>query len=90
MLETCFKLSYKLINFSKTQIDCLCEGVKVTFFANNWQTLKKNQPLINFISIADIDVLAGMKINTLFLRAKYRDYYDLYVLNKEKFVTIQV
>jgi len=26
-----------------------------------------------------------MKINTLFLRAKFRDYYDLYVLNKEKF-----
>jgi hypothetical protein len=26
-----------------------------------------------------------MKINTLSLRAKFRDYYDLYVMNKEKF-----
>ena len=26
-----------------------------------------------------------MKINTLSLRAKFRDYYDLYVINKEKF-----
>lgn len=26
-----------------------------------------------------------MKVNTLSLRAKYRDYYDLYVLNKEKY-----
>ena len=26
-----------------------------------------------------------MKVNTLFLRAKFRDYYDLYVINKETF-----
>ena len=24
-----------------------------------------------------------MKLNTLFLRAKFRDYYDLYVISKE-------
>ncbi|MFN0049862.1 MAG: nucleotidyl transferase AbiEii/AbiGii toxin family protein [Cytophagales bacterium] len=85
MLADTFKQNFKLINFSKTQIDCICEGVKVTFFANNWDQLKKNQPLVNYITIAEIDLLTGMKINTLFLRAKYRDYYDLYVLNLEKF-----
>ncbi len=85
MLTEFFGQKYKLINFSKTQIDCLCDGVKVTFFANNWIALKNNLPLINHIAIAKIDLLAGMKINTLFLRAKYRDYYDLYVLNLEKY-----
>lgn len=85
MLTYIFKENFKLINFSKTQIDCLCEDVKVTFFANNWDALKNKTPLINNIAIANIDLLTGMKINTLFLRAKFRDYYDLYVLNSEKF-----
>jgi len=31
-----------------------------------------------------------MKINSLFLRAKFRDYYDLYVINKEKYTIEQM
>ncbi len=31
----------------------------------------------------EVELLTAMKINTLFLRAKYRDYYDLYVINKK-------
>ena len=27
--------------------------------------------------------IAAMKVNTLFLRAKYRDYYDIYYLARE-------
>ena len=35
-------------------------------------------------NIASVESIAAMKINVLFLRAKYRDYYDLYFIAKEK------
>ena len=35
------------------------------------------------LNIASIEQIAAMKVNVLFLRAKYRDYYDLYFLVKE-------
>ena len=79
-----FKENIELINFNKQQADYICEDVKITFFANNWHKHTHSKPLINNLNIANLDLLAGMKINTIFLRAKYRDYYDLYVLNKEK------
>jgi hypothetical protein len=37
------------------------------------------------LNIATLEQLAAMKVNVLFLRAKYRDYYDLYILAKEVF-----
>jgi predicted nucleotidyltransferase component of viral defense system len=33
--------------------------------------------------LATLEQIAAMKVNVLFLRAKYRDYYDLYFLAKE-------
>jgi len=74
---------FVIINSSKIQLDLFINKVKVTYFANNWNGLDSNETLINNINIASIDTLAVMKVNTLFLRAKYRDYYDLYVINKE-------
>jgi predicted nucleotidyltransferase component of viral defense system len=74
---------FRIINNSKTQLDLFINNVKVTFFANNWKELNNKTKLINHISIAPIHLLCAMKINTLFLRAKYRDYYDLYVINKD-------
>jgi hypothetical protein len=41
--------------------------------------------LFDNLYVANLQTLAIMKVNTLFLRAKFRDYYDLYVLNKQQF-----
>jgi len=82
--------NYKIINLSDKQIDTLIYGVKVTFFANAWVALKNSEPFINQINIASLELLTAMKLNTLFLRAKYRDYYDLYVINKEVFTIHQM
>ncbi len=75
----------RIVNSSKIQLDLFIDNVKVTFFANDWKELKKKEQLIENIYILPDYLLAAMKVNTLFLRAKYRDYYDLYVINKELF-----
>jgi predicted nucleotidyltransferase component of viral defense system len=75
----------RVINLSPQQADFVIDGVKVTFFANSWEELKNRTHLFDFLFIAALPVLAVMKVNTLFLRAKYRDYYDLYVLNQAHF-----
>lgn len=76
----------KIINRSTQQTDILYKGVKITFFSNNWDELKSSRiQLIGFINIASIDLLAAMKVNTLFLRAKFRDYYDLYCLVNQSY-----
>jgi hypothetical protein len=43
--------------------------------------LQNRKNLLNHLYIAELETIAVMKVNTLFLRAKFRDYYDLYVLN---------
>ena len=74
------------LNITDIQADFIIDGVKVSFFANNWDKLKKErQRLSDFLYIANIETLAAMKVNTLFMRAKFRDYYDLFVLNKTRF-----
>ena len=75
----------KTVNITGTQADFIIDGVKVTFFANDWPELKNRSLLSDNLYIAKLEVLAAMKVNTLFMRAKFRDYYDLYVLNKEHF-----
>ncbi|MFH2095564.1 MAG: hypothetical protein ABIJ16_07670 [Bacteroidota bacterium] len=75
----------RIVNLSKTQLDYIINGVKVTFFANGWPELQNRKLLTNNLYIADLKTLAIMKINTLFIMAKYRDYYDLYTLNKTNF-----
>ncbi|MCS7028109.1 MAG: nucleotidyl transferase AbiEii/AbiGii toxin family protein [Bacteroidia bacterium] len=77
--------SISLRNFTPTQADFFINGVKITFFANNWQKLQQRIHLTDNLYVADLEVLAIMKVNTLFLRATFRDYYDLYVLHREKF-----
>ncbi len=72
----------EIINQTNEQMDLLVNGVKVTFFNAKWQFLK---PLhIYKFNLATLEQIAAMKVNVLFLRAKYRDYYDLYFLAKEK------
>ena len=71
----------EIINQSNEQIDMLFNGVKVTFFNARWSFLKSHTKE-NF-NLASLEQIAAMKVNVLFLRAKYRDYYDLYFLAKE-------
>jgi len=71
----------EIINQTNQQIDLLLNGVKVTFFNAKWNFLKPNK--IERFNLASIESIAAMKVHVLFLRAKYRDYYDLYFLAKE-------
>jgi len=80
----------KAVSINKQQCNYIIEGVKVTFFANNWKILKNTLPLIGNVQIANLELLCAMKINTLFLRAKFRDYYDIYVINKEKYLLEEI
>jgi predicted nucleotidyltransferase component of viral defense system len=74
-----------IIDLSPIQADFVIEGVKVTFFANGWEALRNRQQIMEHLYIAELELLAVMKINTLFLRAKFRDYYDIYILYKNVF-----
>ncbi len=75
-----------IANSSDTYIDLLVDDIKITLFANNWEPLKQQRTILNGnIFVANLNLLCAMKINVLSLRAKYRDYFDLYVLNKDKF-----
>ena len=75
-----------IANRTQTYMDLLINDIKVTLFANDWDALKKDRSNITgTIFVANLPLLCAMKMNTLSLRAKYRDYYDLYVLNKEKY-----
>jgi len=79
---------FQIINRTAQQTDILYKGVKITFFSNKWEELKISRvPLTGHIYIAELELLAAMKVNTLFLRAKFRDYYDLYCLVNQ-YITI--
>ncbi len=69
-----------ILNQTNEQIDLLINEVKVTFFNAKWRFLtpKTGQNL----NLATIKELSAMKVHVLFLRAKYRDYYDLYFILK--------
>jgi len=71
----------EILNTTDEQIDLLLDGVKVTFFNAKWKFLTPTSKS-NF-HLATLEQIAAMKVNALFLRAKYRDYYDLYCLAKD-------
>ena len=71
----------QIVNMSDEQVDLFLNGVKVTFFNARWRFLKPKQ--IDIFNIATLEQIAIMKTNVLFLRAKFRDYYDLYFLSKQ-------
>ncbi len=79
------ELSFRIMSGSSKQINIIAENVNLTFFAQGWDLLKDREHITGNLYVAPLNILAAMKINTLFLRARYRDYYDLYVLNKEVF-----
>jgi len=71
----------EILHLSDEQIDVLLDGVKVTFFNAKWQFLKPQK--VEKFNLSSIASISAMKVNVIFLRAKYRDYYDLYFLVKE-------
>ena len=73
--------SSEILNQTNEQIDLLLDGVKVTFFNAKWNFLKPK--VIKKFNLSTLEAISAMKVNVIFLRAKYRDYYDLYFLVKE-------
>jgi predicted nucleotidyltransferase component of viral defense system len=71
----------EILNESDEQIDLIINGVKVTFFDARWEFL--SPAIVDRFNLSTLEAIAAMKVNVLFLRAKYRDYYDLYFLAKE-------
>jgi len=78
----------QILNQTDEQVDVLIGGVKVTFFNAKWSFIKPEQ--MSQFNLATIESIAAMKVNVLFLRGKYRDYYDLYFLIKERMNLKQV
>jgi len=68
----------EIVNISDEQTDIFIDNIKVTFFNAKWSFLKPEN--VKNFNVASLKQIAIMKVNTLFLRAKYRDYYDLYFL----------
>jgi len=87
ILSTLRKLGipFVILSASDTQINVVADDVNLTFFAQGEDFLKDREQIIGNLYAVSLGTLAGMKVNTLFLRAKFRDYYDLFVLNKEVF-----
>ena len=82
ILDYINRFEYKeIIGDNGDQLDMLLCGVKVTFFNAKWVFLTPPKP--KKFNVATLEAIAAMKANVLFLRAKYRDYYDLYFLVKE-------
>lgn len=78
------KYDLTILNRSLIQIDLQIDNTKLTFFTNDWIELKKQRKNIHQkIFAASLELLTAMKINNLSLRAKFRDYYDLFVISKE-------
>jgi len=71
----------EVLHQSDEQIDVLLDGVKVTFFNAQWKFLKPQK--VEKFNLSSLESISAMKVNVMFLRAKYRDYYDLYFLVKE-------
>jgi predicted nucleotidyltransferase component of viral defense system len=71
---------------SAEQVDLRIGDVKVSFFASGFDCLKRvNNIHFHNIEIASLELIAALKVYTLSLRSVLRDYYDLYVLNREVF-----
>jgi predicted nucleotidyltransferase component of viral defense system len=68
---------------TKKQVDFIIEGIKVTFRHTEWDLLPNSTILYKNLRLGTLKILIAMKVITLFSRAKFRDYYDLYTISKE-------
>lgn len=67
------------------QVQFFVNGVKLSFFiADCRNPLKNTVPYTGNIILADIDSIAIMKMELALTRGKFRDYYDLYCIFKDR------
>ena len=81
-LKNRYDHDFTILQDTPKQLDVVIRKVNVTFFANHWDALRNKVHFTQNLYLAHLDLLTAMKVNTLFLRAKFRDYYDLYALNR--------
>lgn len=73
----------EILHESDEQIDLFLDGVRVTFFNSNLSFLSPASSA-SPVHVASVEQIAAMKTNVLFMRARFRDYYDLYAISKER------
>lgn len=85
-LNHVFGSDYQILQQTEKQLDLSIKGVKTTFFAKGKPLSAEARYLLQGKAyVAHLDVITQMKLGTIFQRAKYRDYYDLYVLSRETY-----
>jgi predicted nucleotidyltransferase component of viral defense system len=85
-LDGAFGTDFQILQQTEKQLDLSIRGVKTTFFAKGKPLSADARILLHGrVYVAQLDVITQMKLGTLFQRAKYRDYYDLYALNREAY-----
>ncbi len=70
---------------SFNHVEFVVSDVKVSFYISSKKNpVKHTVPYNQNILMADMDSIAIMKMETLLRRSKFRDYYDLYCIFKDK------
>lgn len=66
------------------QVEYMVSGVKFSFYVSeNLSPINQTISYVGNIQLADIDSILAMKIEVMFRRMKFRDYYDIYSILKE-------
>jgi len=76
---------YKRNYLEDNHVDYYLNDVKITFFCNNWYKKPAKLhtiPFLNNIKLADINDIGITKLEVLFDRKMFRDYYDFYSIIK--------
>lgn len=82
-LETVGEVTMEVID--RNQVSFTLEGVKLSFYIRQGKSPVVNTiPYLNHIELADIDSIAVMKMEVMLRRSRFRDYYDLYCIFREK------
>ena len=60
-------------------VEFIVNGVKISFYANpNYSPVLKEVIIKNNLKIADVTSIGAMKMEVMFRRSKFRDYYDIF------------
>jgi len=60
-------------------------SVDIYFYSNKQITGTVSTNLYNNLHVADLELLTALAVNSFFTKTKFRDFYKLYVINKEVF-----
>ena len=74
--------SFNMLGFD--QVEFRVKGVKFSFFvSDNYSPVCSTVDYLGNIRLADVNSIMAMKIEVMFRRMKFRDYYDIYAILKE-------